>query len=82
MHTHFRSVLHHKSGHRPTTDKSMKKHSTFSTRNEHQIQLSEELKRLEKAIREAESALEFEMAMQDLDRIIQGQESLEDQSGA
>lgn len=68
-------------GGKPHNQKVMKKRNSNPRRKDHQIQLSEEMRRLRDALREAESFLESEMAMRDLDRIIQIQERLEGESG-
>lgn len=72
-------AFHHTSGPCPTNGKTMKKSDSFPTHNGHSIPLSEELWRIGTALREAESLVEFEMAMRDLERIVK---RLENRSGA
>lgn len=59
----------------------MKKYDSFSTHNDHFIPLSEELRRVANSLREAESNLEFEMTVRNLERIIKGMEWNESESG-
>lgn len=58
-------------------NENMEKRDSFSMRNE--ISLAEKLRRIKTAIREAESFLEFELALRDLEKVVW---RLENQSGA
>ena len=63
----------------PHNNENMKKPNSFSMQNDHEIPLPEELQRIKTSLREAESQLEFEMAVRDLERVVK---RLENQAGA